>query len=122
MEQVEPRMNTRLDLDGLAFELEVAVQCAAPHVERLASRLQIGELHGSAGLGQQMQGDAAQRETMRILSQPLDLRTLRLGPVAQPRKLPRLPANVDGFEAVLVLELLGIGEAVPGPLRLREQW
>ena len=54
MEHVEPRVNARLDVDGLAFELEVAVQRAAPHIERLSGRLEIREPHLLAVLGEQV--------------------------------------------------------------------
>lgn len=121
LEHIEPRMHARFDIDRLTFKLEVAAQNAAPQVESLSSRFQVGELRGLAVLRCQIQGYAAEREAMRILSQPLNLRALRLGPVAQPRILLRPTANIDGLEAVLIGELLRVGKAVPGPLCLSQQ-
>ena len=87
--RVERRVDARLHLHRRAVEDEAALEPAGPEVQRLPRVGQIGERGAAAVRLRQVQRQATQREAMRVLAQPLDVRLARLVPVAQVRIRPR---------------------------------
>ncbi len=119
--RVERRMDARLHLHRCALEHEAALEPAGPEVERLPGPGQIGERRaGAIGL-REVERQPAERDPVRVLAQPLDVRLARLVPVAEIRIRPRLPADVDGLVGLRDREPGRVGKAVPGPLGLDHQ-
>ena len=101
-----------------AIEHEAARKPARPHVERLASCGYVTEDRRLPAAVRQIQAEPPQRETMRVLAQPLHVGLLCLLPVAQVRVLLRLAPHFDGHFSLREREAFRIRKAVPGPLRL----